>query len=119
MDERVGEIAFSVNDGIATVSLTGEVDMGSGDALERDIAVMVERNHPKGLVVDLSRADFIDSSVLGVLMLAVRRHAVRTAVVAPSEGAVRTLLETIDANTIVPVFNSRADALKMVAAAQA
>lgn len=119
MDERVGGIAFSVKDGIATVSLTGEVDMGSGDALDRDIAVMVERNHPKGLVIDLSRADFIDSSVLGVLMLAVRRHAVRAAVVAPSEGAVRTLLEAIDASTIVPIFNSRADALKMVAAAQA
>ena len=116
MDESAGEIALSVNDDIVTVSLTGEVDMVSVDALDRDLARALEAD-PNGLVIDLSEATFVDSSILGVAITLARRHNVRTAIVAPTVDAVRTLLGVTAAGAIVPVCASRADALQAIASA--
>jgi anti-anti-sigma factor len=57
-------------DGVVVVELTGEHDLGSSDALDELLSGLVATNELT--VVDLTPAEFIDSSTLGVLARAHR-----------------------------------------------
>jgi anti-sigma B factor antagonist len=61
-----------LGDGVATVAVAGEVDLYTAPALKLAIGEMID-NGARSLLVDLSRATFIDSTTLGVLMSAVKR----------------------------------------------
>jgi anti-sigma B factor antagonist len=54
------------------VALTGDVDMYEAPALERDLAKIASRGGRR-VIVDLSSADFIDSTVLKLLVREVKR----------------------------------------------
>jgi anti-sigma B factor antagonist len=54
------------------VALSGEVDMYEAPALERDLA-KIATHGGRRVIVDFTSADFIDSSVLGVLVREVER----------------------------------------------
>ena len=54
------------------VALTGEVDMYEAPALERDLAKIARRGGRR-VIVDFSSADFIDSTVLALLVREVER----------------------------------------------
>jgi anti-sigma B factor antagonist len=58
--------------GVAAVAVAGEVDLYTAPALKRAIGETIDHG-TRGLLVDLSRATFIDSTTLGVLMGAVKR----------------------------------------------
>ena len=58
--------------GVATVAVGGEVDLYTAPALKLAIGEAIDRG-ARSLLVDLSRATFIDSTTLGVLMGAVKR----------------------------------------------
>jgi anti-anti-sigma factor len=55
--------------GPVTVLLAGEHDLSSAEALRESLA---EAARSPGIVIDLDRAEFIDSSILGVLVQAFR-----------------------------------------------
>jgi anti-sigma B factor antagonist len=56
----------------AVVEVSGELDMSTGPALERQLAALVN-DGVTDVVLDLSRVSFIDSSGLSVLVVALKR----------------------------------------------
>ncbi len=58
--------------GVACVAVGGEVDLHTAPALKTALAETIDRGS-RNVLVDLSRATFIDSTTLGVLMGAVKR----------------------------------------------
>lgn len=56
------------------VAAEGEVDLGTVDAL-RSLASEVVREQPQGIIFDLRKVTFIDSSGLGILVATRKRMA--------------------------------------------
>ena len=61
-----------LGDGIFSVSVAGEVDLATAPELKKALGEVVSSG-ASGVLVDLSKATFIDSTTLGVLMGAVKR----------------------------------------------
>jgi len=73
-DVRTGELALERTDaGLALLTITGEHDLSTAPELRRRLEEVL--NERTGVVVDLSRATFIDSSILGVILDGKRRAA--------------------------------------------
>ena len=69
---QTGAITFQW-DGAAGVLLpSGELDLATAPALRAQIGVFFEEHPGQQLVLDLSDVTFVDSTVLGVLVRAVR-----------------------------------------------
>ena len=69
---RTGEIALErINAGLAVLSITGEHDLNTAPELRRRLGKLIGGDDP--IVVDLSRATFVDSSILGTVLGAMRR----------------------------------------------
>jgi anti-sigma B factor antagonist len=102
--------------GVVVVVLTGEHDLYTAPALRDRISTLFEERTP--LVVDLTSATFIDSSVLRVL-LEVRREAdergMGFAVALGEDEApgVRRVLEVTGLVPVFPVLPARKDAIKV------
>lgn len=56
----------------AAMRVTGEIDMATAPRLRQHVLTVTARN-PEGLVLDLDRVDFIDSTGLGVMVGAAKR----------------------------------------------
>jgi anti-anti-sigma factor len=95
------------------VELSGEHDLSTAAGLRAELDHVLSDG--ASVVVDLSQVTFIDSSVVGVLLTAHRSagDALGRAlvIVAPPAGAPARLLAFIGAQSVLPVFESRADAL--------
>jgi anti-sigma B factor antagonist len=64
-------IEVAIEDGIPVVVLIGDVDVAHRDDLRRHL-VEIERSSPERVVLDLTQATFIDSTVLGAMVAAHR-----------------------------------------------
>ena len=108
-----GEIALEKEEsGIVVVSLTGEHDLTTAPTLRERIEA--ELPGASGLLIDLSRAEFIDSSIIGVV-LEVRRGAEDAGIgfAAALEGgdpAVHRVLEVTGLDSNLPVHATVAEA---------
>ena len=68
----IGDMRFGVSDaGVAIVELDGEHDIYTAPKLRDRLGELVETS--PGVVVDLSGATFVDSSILGALLNALQR----------------------------------------------
>jgi len=95
------------------VVVGGEQDMATVGRLREEI----ERAELAGgdIVIDLSQATFIDSSVAGLLVehgLRSTRDDVSIALVIPAAGFPAKVLQLLEVYDKLPVFESRADALR-------
>jgi len=72
LDYRINTTRLGV--GAHVVTLTGEIDLYTAPALD-DALCRLANNHAKRVLVDLGGASFIDSTVLGVLLRALRTFA--------------------------------------------
>lgn len=111
---RTGEIALEPTDaGVAVVKITGEHDLSTAPGLGSRLKRLIADRSP--VVIDLSPATFIDSSILGVILDAKRRAGAASlgfAVVNAGEGeAVRRVLEVTGLRTALPVHEAREEAL--------
>jgi anti-sigma B factor antagonist len=110
-----GEIASERADsGVAVITFSGEHDLNTAPELRGRLAAAIEDRVP--VVVDLSGAAFVDSSILGA-MLDARRQAHERGLgfsVALSDGAqpVRRVLEVTGLDSTLPVHPSRAAAIE-------
>jgi anti-sigma B factor antagonist len=109
--ERAGDVTV--------VTLTGEHDVSTAPHLREQVVPTLDSGNP--LVVDLSAATFIDSSVLGVLLGGLRRareNGLGYAIVLgdDSGSAVRRIF---DVTGLVPVFPIHARLDDAVASAAA
>ena len=89
----------------------------AGDLREQLHAVIDE--HPSAVVVDLSKATFVDSTVLGVLVGSLKRMRTRGGhfrVVSP-DGEIRRVLELTSLDRVFSLDRSRSEALAAVRSA--
>ncbi len=118
--DAVGEVAReSGGDGIEIVALVGEHDLGTLP-LVRD-AFEAAAGDDKALIIDLSPATFVDSSILGAVLDA-RRHAgeAELGFAVACDGAaepVRRVLEVTGLAEELPVHPTREAALEALAVA--
>jgi len=78
----------------AVVAPTGELDIANAVDLRRALTAAVERPGVRLVVVDLQSTTFVDSTILGVLVGAVRRgsrRAVQVVLTAPRSQVARTI----------------------------
>jgi anti-sigma B factor antagonist len=115
MDERE---AFSISDVSArddatVVEVSGEIDMETGAAFQEGLLHAIGAGRG-GLIVDLSRASFIDSTALTSLVNAFENLRVRgggSLAIVASEPRMRALFDVARLDRDFRIFQSRADAL--------
>jgi anti-anti-sigma factor len=116
MDEI--ETAFSIfdlaaDDDTTVVSVAGEVDMGTGRAFHEGLLRAIGAGRG-GLVVDLSRATFLDSTALTSLVNAfdsLRSRGGGRLVIVANDPRMRALFDVARLERDFDIFESRADAL--------
>jgi anti-sigma B factor antagonist len=112
-------IILDRRDGVSVVRVHGEHDVFTAPALREQVHAAIEQSAP--IVIDLSGATFIDSSVLAVLLGGLRRAReaeLGYALILPGDdGApVRRIFEVTG---LVPVFAIQPSESEAVAAASA
>lgn len=118
--DAVGDVSREpASDGVEVVSLRGEHDLGTLPHVRE--AFEAAASEEKALVIDLSAATFVDSSILGAVLDA-RRVAGETgrAFAVACDGAaepVRRVLEVTGLAEELPVHPTRAAALSSLAVA--
>jgi anti-sigma B factor antagonist len=112
---RTGEMALKRNDaGLTVLTMSGEHDLSTAPELRRSLERLISGGDP--IVVDLSPATFVDSSVLGVILDA-RRRAVEVglgfAVAHEKNGndAVARVLDVTGLRSELPVHHAREEAV--------
>jgi anti-sigma B factor antagonist len=100
------------------VNVTGEIDMESGPAFQRGLLRALGAGRG-GLIVDLSRATFMDSSALTSLVNAFdslrKQGGGRLAIIA-TDARMRALFDVARLERDFSIFETRADALAALAA---
>jgi anti-anti-sigma factor len=91
-------ISSSIEDGVASIVLHGELDLASAPALEHSIS-SIEEHAPSRLVIDLGDLQFLDSTGLRLLLQADARWRKRGAqlVLRPGEPAVQRVFDVTGA----------------------
>ena len=111
----ISQIAVSRLHGrLYLVTVTGEHDLSTVPQLEQALA-QIEPDH-SNVVIDLAATQFIDSSILGVL---VRRAAVpggKVVLVAAPGSPPRRVLDLVALQSVLAVYDSRSDALAALSA---
>jgi anti-sigma B factor antagonist len=108
-------IAVDRGDGVAVVVVEGEHDVYTAPTLSEQLDALLQERVP--LVVDLTPATFVDSSVLRVL-LETRRQAdergigFAVAIAADGSGTVRRVLDVTGLIPVLPVHVGREDAIQ-------
>jgi len=102
-----------LGDGAEVVQVAGELDLCSTHTFKEHLASAVDSDAAV-VVVDLTEISFIDSTGLSLLAVQARRAALGgpvLAVVCP-DGRVRKLLTMTGLDQVVPVYSTRAAALR-------
>ena len=98
------------------VELSGEHDLSNVGRLHSTLDAIFAQGTT--IVIDLSRTTFIDSSVLGELILAQQRADAnpheQLAIIAPKDGVVARLIAMVDANRLFSLFETRGEALQSI-----
>jgi anti-anti-sigma factor len=111
----VGHIGVEAEGDIAVLVLHGEHDLSTAP----DVRAAIDQALAAGgdVIVDLSPTEFIDSSILGVLVAGYRsakdapEDGRRFAVVGRPDGPVTRLFELVAISDLIPVYPTRAAAL--------
>lgn len=61
-------VSTNRRDGLAVVMVAGDIDLGTGDRLEQEIAAVTDTAGTTTIVVDLSEVSFLDSTGIGILV---------------------------------------------------
>jgi anti-sigma B factor antagonist len=111
---RTGEIALERTEaGVAVLSISGEHDLNTAPELRRQLGDVIAEGG--AVVVDLSTASFVDSSILGAILDARRRAreaGVGFAVAHPGgDNSVGRVLEITGLRAELPVHPKRDEAM--------
>ncbi len=104
------------SDGIAVIVADGYVDFDAAPTLKQNIVHQIDEGS-RHLVIDLSAAEFIDSTAIGVLVGALKRlqeAGGSLAVVCTNEN-IRYIFEVAGLDNMIPLHRSRDDALSALA----
>lgn len=113
MDRDLGIVEIErLGDSLWVLKLAGEHDLSTAPAIEAALERIAESGTT--VVADFSEASFIDSTVIRTLLRSVERGENLLLVVQPKPGAVSRALELTGMSTLLPVFGTRAEALRAV-----
>jgi anti-anti-sigma factor len=110
---RLAQLQLDEEGGITIATVDGEIDLSNAAELEMAISHAVG-NEALGLVVDLVRVDYLDSSGVTLLFNLARRLSRRQqafVVVVPGEAHVREILSLSGATEALQLRESLAEAL--------
>lgn len=110
---RLAQLHLDDENGITIASVDGEIDLSNAAELEMAISHAVG-NEALGLVVDLVRVDYLDSSGVTLLFNLARRVSRRQqefVVVVPGDAHVREILSLSGATEALALHESLAEAL--------
>jgi anti-sigma B factor antagonist len=102
---ELAQVAIERGDEVVIARVTGELDVAGAPHMRERIADSVPTT-ARGLVVDFSELEFIDSSGVAMLFTLVRRMSSRRQelrVVAPRGQAVARVLEIVDFGRAAPL----------------
>jgi anti-anti-sigma factor len=106
---------------VSVVVMEGEHDIGTQPELTRALDRATERATHSSVLVDLTRCDFIDSTVIAALIKAAQLQQARgeqLVLVIPSETRmVYRVTQVSGIAAVLPIFESRAAALEVIAPA--
>jgi stage II sporulation protein AA (anti-sigma F factor antagonist) len=107
---------YGLEDGVAVVRVTGEVDVATCGLLRDRLLRIVTDEDFRGLVVNLAGVRFIDSTGIGALVGVWRRVAATTASLALAAPApqVQRVLDTAGLTKVLPVYDAEADAVAAI-----
>lgn len=99
----------------AVMRVTGEIDMATAPRLRQHVQTVTARK-PAGLVLDLDRVDFIDSTGLGVMVGAAKRMRMIDGGfrIVCSQPHLNSLFEITRLNEVFDLYESLEDALSNV-----
>ena len=99
------------------ISLTGEVDLYTAPEFKERMVQVIEQGK-KQVVVDLSKATFIDSTTLGVLVGGVKRlrPAGGSLAIVCADQNICKIFEITGLDRVFPIHGTREDALAAVSA---
>jgi anti-anti-sigma factor len=108
-----GEVEVALEDGLSIVRLFGEHDLSTQQLLASKLAALIDAGNP--LVFDITRAEFIDSSVVTALknaQMALASKGVPVAVVIPEPPPRRVsmLIELVDLEDHMVIASSADEA---------
>ena len=110
------DVSLEYHDGVPVIRLEGELDISKAADL-RDGLTGVVKNEDFGMVVDLTRVTYLDSSAITVMFaLADRlqaRQQILTAVV-PESAMIRRVLGLVHMESVVPLYPELPDAVARV-----
>jgi anti-anti-sigma factor len=115
------QVEIEHRDEVVVARLTGELDISVADTTGRKIADAVPSS-ARGVVVDMSGLDFMDSSGVSMLFALARRvgsHRQQLCVVAPAGRPVSRVLQIVEFDRAAPVREDVDAAVDVVATPQA
>lgn len=87
------QISSNCAEGTCTLGVEGEIDVANATTFREALMGLIEDSH-EGIIVDLSKVPYIDSTGIGVLMGAAHRAeelGLQVRVVCPHDGILRVL----------------------------
>ena len=116
-DEHTFSISDTAANGDATVvDVTGEIDMETGPAFQEGLVHALGAGRG-GLIVDLSRATFMDSAALTSLVNAfdgLRKQGGGKLAIVATDPRMRALFDVARLDRDFQIFDSRADAMRAI-----
>ena len=109
-------VDLAADDDTTVVNVAGEIDMETGPAFQEGLLRAIGAGRG-GLIVDLSRATFLDSSALTSLVNAfdsLRRHGGGKLIIVATDSRMRALFEVARLDRDFRIYSSRAEALAAV-----
>jgi anti-sigma B factor antagonist len=103
-----GTIHLRREDGVSVFALRGEHDLHTAPELRAELDRALSDGAP--ILVDLSEAEFIDSTVLGALIYGHERSR-PFALMVPNGCPAHRLCEIVELDGIVPIYASQGEAL--------
>jgi anti-anti-sigma factor len=121
MEDLVGLEIEQRDDDVVVARLTGELDISAADRTGKRIAEAVPSS-ARGLVVDMSELEFMDSSGVSMLFNLARqvgRHRQQLRVVAPPGRPVSRVLQIVEFERAAPVDADVDSAVAVIVTPQA
>jgi anti-anti-sigma factor len=112
---ELAQISASERDGTMVVTIKGEVDISNVERVAE--VIFAQPNTGDGLVVDLSKLRYIDStavSLLHDLAVRLRQRAQQLIVVSPSDSAPRRVLDLTALYVNAPLVEELESGLKLI-----
>lgn len=107
------ELETSQHDGVAVLTLRGEIDVYTAPRMRQAIVDLVDAGS-LNIVADMEKVDFLDSTGLGVLVEGLKRVRTRggnLSLVVTQDKIVK-IFDITGLNKAFPIFSSLEDALK-------